>query len=73
MGLRWSLLQGVMYIAGMAIYVFRVPERWYPGRFDLVGASHQVMHFFALAAAVAQLKGLMAAFDYLHGQNGVPC
>src|SRR5262249_42261385 len=68
MGLRWTFLQGGLYILGCVIFVCQVPERWYPGRFDLFGASHQVFHFSALAAAASQLKALLFAFDYRHGQ-----
>lgn len=31
---------GVSYIAGVSLYVARVPERCKPGKFDLCGASH---------------------------------
>jgi adiponectin receptor len=73
MGLRWSLLQGVLYVVGTAIFALCVPERWYPGRFDLVGASHQIMHFCALSAAAAELTALVAAFDYMHARGGEVC
>jgi adiponectin receptor len=67
MGLRWSWLQSTLYILGCGFFASCVPERWYPGRYDLVGASHQIFHFCALAAATAQLKALLTAFDHLHG------
>lgn len=72
-GLRWVLTEGAMYILGAGIYAARVPERWAPGRFDLVGASHQVFHCFVVAAAVAHLKGLVVAFDFLHGMDVGKC
>ena len=31
---------GLVYIGGALIYVFRIPERHFPIRFDLIGASH---------------------------------
>lgn len=31
-----------LYAAGFGVYAAHVPERWAPGRFDLVGHSHQV-------------------------------
>ncbi|KIM98755.1 hypothetical protein OIDMADRAFT_105156 [Oidiodendron maius Zn] len=68
MGLQWTFVQGALYILGCVIFVLRVPERWYPGTFDLFGASHQVFHFCALAAAASQLKALLLAFDFRHGQ-----
>ena len=30
--------------SGAAIYAMRIPERWYPGKFDLVLHSHQLFH-----------------------------
>ena len=70
MGLNWMLLQGVLYIVGAGLYAARVPERWCPGRFDLVGASHQIFHCFVLAAAASQFRGLVKAFDFVHRGNG---
>ena len=34
---------GACYLVGAFFYVHRVPERWYPGRFDIIGQSHQVL------------------------------
>jgi predicted membrane channel-forming protein YqfA (hemolysin III family) len=31
---------GLVYIGGALIYVYRIPERYFPVKFDLVGASH---------------------------------
>ena len=31
----WLLLMAVLYIAGGVIYAMRVPERLYPGKFDI--------------------------------------
>lgn len=67
MGLSWTLLEGVLYISGAAIYAARIPEKWSPGRYDLYGSSHQIFHFLVVAAAGAHLVGLVKAFDYLHG------
>lgn len=41
----------MIYFLGLMIYVFQVPERWFPGRFDIWCHSHQVWHMFVLAAA----------------------
>jgi adiponectin receptor len=69
-GMRWVLSEAVLYIVGAVIYAARVPEKFWPGRFDLVGASHQVFHCFVVAAALAHLKGLMVAFDGMHARGG---
>lgn len=58
MGFRLVLLEGILYIAGAGIYASRVPERWFPGKYDLVGSSHQVFHLFVVAAVVSHLLAL---------------
>uniref|UniRef100_A0A2M4CW18 Putative progestin and adipoq receptor family member iii n=1 Tax=Anopheles darlingi TaxID=43151 RepID=A0A2M4CW18_ANODA len=43
----------VMYaLSGVAflIYVAKIPERWYVGRFDCIGHSHNLWHIIVLAA-----------------------
>lgn len=35
----WAL-GGAVYIGGALIYVFRIPERWFPKKFDNFGSSH---------------------------------
>ena len=42
------LIGGFVYIGGALIYGFRIPERCFPYRFDLVGASHQIFHVAVL-------------------------
>ena len=73
MGLRWVLLQGLLYIIGAGLYAARWPERSAPGRYDILGASHQIFHILVLAAAASHLVGLVKAFDYLHGAAGSKC
>ena len=42
----------VLYVAALVIYCLEWPERCFPRRFDLIGASHQSMHVLVLAAAL---------------------
>ncbi|KAK0546820.1 hypothetical protein OC845_004402 [Tilletia horrida] len=42
MGLSYVIASGAMYIIGACLYMARIPERFAPGRFDMVGASHQM-------------------------------
>jgi channel protein (hemolysin III family) len=46
------LLMGFLYISGALMYGFRIPERYFPGRFDLVFASHQIFHMCVNAACI---------------------
>lgn len=73
MGLTWVVFQGLLYIIGASIYATRIPEKWYPGRFDVVGSSHQIFHVFVVAAAASHLVGLLKAFDYRHSTLGGLC
>jgi len=34
------LIGGAVYITGAIIYAMRIPEKWFPKKFDLLGASH---------------------------------
>jgi adiponectin receptor len=72
-GLAWLLLQGFLYILGAAIYAARLPERLRPGKFDLLGSSHQIFHALVVLAAGAHLTGLLQAFDYRHSGLAGPC
>lgn len=33
--LGWLVLMGLLYILGAMFYALRIPERWFPGKFDL--------------------------------------
>ena len=69
-GLRWLVAQGITYILGASIYARRIPEKWYPGTFDIFGASHQIFHVFVLAAAGLHLIGLLRAAEHMAGEGG---
>jgi adiponectin receptor len=58
----WMLAQGGLYVLGAVIYACRVPERWAPGRFDLVGSSHQIFHVLVLCAAATHFNGIVSTF-----------
>lgn len=72
-GLGWLLLQGFLYILGAAIYAARVPECLLPGKFDILGSSHQIFHLLVVCAAVSHLTGLLRAFDYRHSGIAESC
>ena len=56
----YEMAMGASYLAGVAVYATRVPERWMPGRFDLAGHSHQLFHVLVIAGAYAHyLAGLV--------------
>lgn len=66
MGLDYLVLSGALYVAGALLYACRVPERFAPGRFDYLGASHQIFHTFILLAALAHYVCLRRAYTFWH-------
>lgn len=63
-GLSSFLGLAVINFTGAAVYAARIPERWYPRRFDLLGQSHNWMHVFVLAGALVRFYGLLEAAEY---------
>ncbi|KAJ2156626.1 hypothetical protein IW143_002950 [Coemansia sp. RSA 520] len=61
-----TLLMGGTYITGAVIYGARVPERWWPGRFDYWLHSHQIFHVFVVAAAVVHYIAVARALRWTH-------
>ncbi|KAH8722835.1 hemolysin-III related-domain-containing protein [Phaeosphaeriaceae sp. PMI808] len=46
------------YLIGAFLYVRRIPERYWPGVFDLWGASHQLFHVLVAIGQIVFLYGL---------------
>ncbi|CCD47811.1 similar to adiponectin receptor-1 [Botrytis cinerea T4] len=51
----------------------QIPEKYFPGRFDIYGNSHQILHCMVVLAALAHFAGLVQSFDYLHSGGGEEC
>ena len=66
MGLHYLVLSGALYVVGALLYACRVPERFAPGKFDYIGASHQIFHFFILGAAFAHYISLRRGYAFWH-------
>jgi adiponectin receptor len=49
----------VVYVAGACLYAAKIPERFCPGAFDYVGASHNIWH-------VAVLGGILWHYVAMH-------
>lgn len=52
------------YLVGAMFYVSRLPEKWKPGWFDLVGHSHQIFHIFVVVAALAHYIAVLILYEY---------
>jgi len=73
MGLAWLLLSGTMYITGAVLYATQTPERFFPGKVDLLGASHQIFHIFVVLAALAHYISIYKAYQHVHGTKSAAC
>ncbi|EDV24016.1 uncharacterized protein TRIADDRAFT_57064 [Trichoplax adhaerens] len=50
---QWS-----WYVAAITAYVFKIPEKFAPGKFDVIGHSHQWFHVFLSLGTVEQINSL---------------
>ncbi len=57
-------LGGISYIIGALIYILKVPERFFPGRFCLYGNSHQIFHIGVLIGVFSHYIGCIQAYYY---------
>lgn len=62
--LGWLALMAVLYITGAIIYAVRIPERLFPGKFDIWFQSHQIFHVFVIAAAFVHYHGITEIANY---------
>ena len=61
----WYLLSMIIqYVLGAFIYVTRVPERFWPGKFDLFLQSHQIWHVLVVSASFTLYKGLQKLVEW---------
>lgn len=68
MALSYCTVQGAFYIVGAIIYACRIPEKYYPKTFDILGSSHQIFHVCVVVAGIIHAIGIWRSFDYRHGQ-----
>ncbi|OAQ59061.2 adiponectin receptor protein 1 [Pochonia chlamydosporia 170] len=61
-GFRSFVWLAAINLLGGLLYTTRVPERWFPGKFDLFGQSHNLMHALVMAGAFIRLQGLMDVY-----------
>ncbi|KAJ9080292.1 hypothetical protein DSO57_1026639 [Entomophthora muscae] len=66
----WFISMGALYTIGAVIYGLRVPEKWYPGKFDHWFHSHQIFHVLVVTAAVLHYVGVIISFRYYHFGEG---
>jgi len=66
----WTSIMGICYIAGALLYALRIPERFFPGKCNLIFQSHQIFHVLVVVAAFMHLHACceMAAYRIEHGR-----
>jgi len=52
--------------------MFKYPEKRFLRRFDIFGASHQILHVMVVLAGLAHTFSVLQAFDFLH-EHGDTC
>ncbi|KAG6523049.1 hypothetical protein ZIOFF_020208 [Zingiber officinale] len=62
--LALEVAMAVAYASGATVYVRRIPERWRPGEFDLVGHSHQIFHVLVLVGALTHCLATKVLLDW---------
>lgn len=70
----WLVFMGVLYITGALLYAFRIPERFFPGKVDILFHSHQLFHCFVIAGAFVHYHGIsnMALYRLQKGECPLP-
>ena len=58
------VLMGALYLFGAGLYVLRIPERFFPGKFDIWASSHQWFHVFVVTAALVHYDSLLNMVKY---------
>ncbi|KZV33980.1 heptahelical transmembrane protein 2-like [Dorcoceras hygrometricum] len=69
--LGYEIAMGTLYGLGAVFYVTRIPERWRPGAFDIVGHSHQIFHVFVVAAALTHCAATLIIMEWRKGFHHV--
>ncbi len=55
---------GAFYVVGAMVYLFQIPERWWPGTFDLWFSSHQIWHLMIIAAVLTHYLGVIHMYEW---------
>jgi len=63
-GMYGIAAMGAIYLSGALMYGFRVPERWFPGQFDLFFASHQIFHWCVYGACIVHWLTAVAHYHW---------
>lgn len=54
---------------GVYIYANKIPEKWWPGKFDIWGHSHQIWHILVVLGSLVHLIGIINQYHWWHGNE----
>ena len=63
--LPYYLSMDFLAFIGGALNVARIPERWFPGKFDIIGNSHQIMHVVTVLSTICLHIGSVKDFNWM--------
>lgn len=66
--LGWLVLMGLLYILGAMFYALRIPERWFPGKFDLWVSFKNFQHQFFIANWFLSFPGTITS-NFPHSRH----
>ncbi|KAF9108581.1 hypothetical protein BGX29_010187 [Mortierella sp. GBA35] len=64
--LNYMFCMGAAYVVGALIYGSRMPECFFPGKFDHFAASHQIFHICVLIGCGIHFFGVTKAMTFWH-------
>ena len=62
--LKYWYYGGLSYVVGGTIYVLRIPEKYWKGKFDIIGHSHQILHLFVDLGFILHYLGCLDSYYY---------
>uniref|UniRef100_A0A8C5XTI4 Adiponectin receptor 1 n=1 Tax=Microcebus murinus TaxID=30608 RepID=A0A8C5XTI4_MICMU len=66
----WFFLMAMMYITGAGLCAARIPECFFPGKFDIWFQSHLIFHVLVLAAAFVHFYWVSNLQEFHYGLKG---
>ena len=61
----WGIItMAATYIGGGSLYALRIPERFWPGKFDVWASSHQLFHLSTIIGAFVHYNALLKMIKY---------
>ncbi|XP_069950845.1 progestin and adipoQ receptor family member 4 isoform X3 [Cherax quadricarinatus] len=68
----WCLYKDLLAVLGGFVGALRVPEKWVPGRLDLLANSHHIMHVVVVYAVYHLHQGAVLDLVWLSGKTSCP-